>query len=160
MVDPTQFELVVLNLVINARDAMPEGGVVTVETANVHRGPPHRLGEAAEGHVSITVRDIGSGMTPEVQAKAFESFFTTKGPSSGSGLGLSQVFGTAHQSGGESIDSAPGKGTAVNVYLPRATSQAEASTVRFDETLEQRTSEAIVLFVDDDDAVRLTTARS
>ena len=76
MVDPTQFELVVLNLVINARDAMPEGGVVTVETTNVHRGPPLRPEEAAEGdYVSIAVRDVGSGMTPEVQAKAFEPFF-------------------------------------------------------------------------------------
>jgi signal transduction histidine kinase/CheY-like chemotaxis protein len=160
MVDPTQFELVVLNLVINARDAMPEGGVVTVETTNVHRGPPLRPEEAAEGdYVSITVRDFGSGMTPEVQAKAFEPFFTTKGPGAGSGLGLSQVFGTAHQSGGDvRIESTPGKGTAVGVCLPRATSQAEASAIRLDETVEQRTSDAVVLVVDDDDAVRLTTA--
>ncbi len=160
MVDPTQFELVVLNLVINARDAMPEGGVVTVETANVHRGPPLRPEEAAEGdYVSIAVRDVGSGMTPEVQAKAFEPFFTTKSPGEGSGLGLSQVFGTAHQSGGDvRIDSTPSKGTTVNVCLPRATSEPEASTVRFDETAEPRTGEAVVLVVDDDDAVRRTTA--
>ncbi len=162
MVDPTQFELVVLNLVINARDAMPEGGVVTVETTNLHRGPPLRPEEAAEGdYVSITVRDVGSGMTPEVQAKAFEPFFTTKGPSAGSGLGLSQVFGTAQQSGGDVwIDTAPGKGTAVHVCLPRARSQAEASAVRIDETAEQRTSDAVVLVVDDDDAVRSTTAET
>src|SRR5271169_3044868 len=160
MVDPTQFELVLLNLVINARDAMPEGGVVTVETTNVHRGPPIRPEEAAEGdYVSIAVRDVGSGMTPEVQAKAFEPFFTTKGPGAGSGLGLSQVFGTAQQSGGDvRIDSAPSKGTAVQVCLPRAKSQAEASAVRIEETAEQRTSNAVVLVVDDDDAVRSTTA--
>jgi signal transduction histidine kinase len=160
MVDPTQFELVVLNLVINARDAMPEGGVVTVETTNLHRGPPLRPEQAPEGdYVSIAVRDVGSGMTPEMQAKAFEPFFTTKGPSAGSGLGLSQVFGTAHQSGGDvRIDSAPGKGTAVSVCLPRARSEAETSIIRFEETAEPKTSEAVVLVVDDDDAVRRTTA--
>jgi signal transduction histidine kinase len=160
MVDPTQFELVLLNLVINARDAMPEGGVMTVATTNVHRGPPVRPEEAAEGdYVSITVRDVGNGMTPEVQAKAFEPFFTTKRPGAGSGLGLSQVFGTAHQSGGDvRIDSAPGKGTAVTVCLPRAASEAEASAIRYDEWAEQRASDAVVLVVDDDEAVRLTTA--
>ena len=122
MIDPTQFELVILNLVINARDAMPRGGIVTIETANTHRGPPRHADEPAEGdYVIVMVRDTGVGMSPEVQARAFEPFFTTKPPGAGSGLGLSQVFGTARQSGGGvQIDSTPGKGTAVSVYLPRA----------------------------------------
>ncbi len=160
MVDPTQFELVLLNLVINARDAMPNGGVVTVATANAQRNAaflPHEL--TAGDYVAITVHDVGTGMTPEVQAKAFEPFFTTKGPGAGSGLGLSQVFGTARQSGGDvRIDSAPGQGTAISVYLPRAASRAEPAGAAFDDTLQQRTSDAVVLVVDDDDAVRLTTA--
>jgi signal transduction histidine kinase/ActR/RegA family two-component response regulator len=160
MVDPTQFELVLLNLVINARDAMPSGGVVTVATANAQRNAAYLPQELTAGdYVAITVHDVGTGMTPEVQAKAFEPFFTTKGPGAGSGLGLSQVFGTARQSGGDvRIDSAPGRGTAISVYLPRAASGAEPAGAPFDDTLQQRTSDAVVLVVDDDDAVRLTTA--
>jgi signal transduction histidine kinase len=118
-----QIELVILNLAINARDAMPDGGMVTIATDNRHRGPPLRAEEPPEGdYVAVTVRDVGTGMTPEVLAKAFEPFFTTKGPGAGSGLGLSQVFGTAHQSGGGvQIDSVVGQGTSVSVFLPRTT---------------------------------------
>ncbi len=160
MVDPTQFELVILNLVINARDAMPKGGVVTVETAESRRGPPLRSEEPAEGdYVAVSVRDVGVGMTPEVQARAFEPFFTTKGPGAGSGLGLSQVFGTARQSGGDvRIDSAPDQGTTVTVYFPRAPAGVMPGAPPIDEIDEPRTSEAIILLVDDDQAVRSTTA--
>lgn len=158
MVDPTQFELVVLNLVINARDAMPQGGVVTVETGNAHRGPPLHSEEPLEGdYVVVTVRDTGVGMTPEVQARAFEPFFTTKPPGAGSGLGLSQVFGTARQSGGGvQIDSAPGQGTAVAVYLPRAA--AKPAAARPGEAPGPKSAAAVVLVVDDDAAVLETTA--
>jgi CheY-like chemotaxis protein len=98
-------------------------------------------------------------MTPEVQAKAFEPFFSTKGPGAGSGLGLSQVFGTAHQSGGDvQIESAPGKGTTVSVFLPRAKTTIGRPASRPVEAPEQGTSQALVLAVDDDDAVRTTTA--
>jgi CheY-like chemotaxis protein len=98
-------------------------------------------------------------MTPEVQSKAFEPFFTTKGPGSGSGLGLSQVFGTARQSGGDvKIESTPGKGTTVSVFLPRAAIGVRRPAARPVESLEQRTSQALVLAVDDDEAVRHTTA--
>jgi signal transduction histidine kinase len=123
MADATQIELVVLNLTINARDAMPRGGVLTIETANARVGPPQRESEPAEGeYVAVTMRDNGVGMTADVLARAFEPFFTTKAPGSGSGLGLSQVYGTARQSGGGMrIASAPGVGTAVIIYLPRAT---------------------------------------
>jgi CheY-like chemotaxis protein len=161
MVDPTQIELVILNLVINARDAMPEGGVVAIETGSRHCGPPERPEDPLEGdYVVVTVRDGGTGMTPEVQAQAFEPFFTTKGPGAGSGLGLSQVFGTARQSGGDvQIDSAPGKGTAISVFLPRAMAPAERADARSTEPSEQRRiSRAVVLVVDDDEAVRATTA--
>jgi signal transduction histidine kinase len=159
MVDPTQIELVILNLAINARDAMANGGVVTIETSNLHRGPPTRAEEPAEGdYVAITVRDTGVGMAPGVLARAFEPFFTTKGPGAGSGLGLSQVFGTARQSGGDvHIDTAVGKGTSVSVFLPRATAAVEWHAT-LPTTTDERRGAATILVVDDDDAVRATTA--
>ena len=159
LVDPTQIELVILNLVINARDAMPEGGLVTIETANRRRGPPARHEEPAEGeYVVVSVRDAGVGMTPEVQAKAFEPFFTTKAPGAGSGLGLSQVFGTARQSGGDvQIDSAPGKGTTVSVFLPRAEVAKQPQPSTQPAAMAMRSGSATVLVVDDDEAVRKTT---
>ena len=159
MVDPTQIELVILNLAINARDAMPDGGVVTIETSNHHRGPPVRAEEPAEGgYVAVVVRDTGLGMTPEVLSRAFEPFFTTKGPGAGSGLGLSQVFGTARQSGGDvHIDTEVGKGTSVSVFLPRAMVAVERPAGPLTAGDESHGA-ATVLVVDDDDAVRATTA--
>ena len=160
LVDPTQIELVILNLAINARDAMPAGGVVTIRTENRHRGPPDAREEVAEGdYVVVTVHDTGTGMTPEVLAKAFEPFFTTKGPGAGSGLGLSQVFGTARQSGGDvQIESTPGKGTSVSVFLPRATMAASGRLHTPSRHDRGAVKPAVVLIVDDDDAVRATTA--
>jgi signal transduction histidine kinase/CheY-like chemotaxis protein len=173
MVDPTQIELVILNLVINARDAMPDGGTVTVETANCEGLPPgpseklvlEALGdgrgaaEADPDYVVLRVHDIGIGMTVEVQAKAFEPFFTTKGPGAGSGLGLSQVFGTARQSGGDvAIDSAPNRGTTVSVFLPRAALPADRQPAEARLVLEKSPNSAAILVVDDDDAVRNTVA--
>jgi signal transduction histidine kinase len=152
MIDPTQLELLVLNLVTNARDAMPDGGPVTIATANVHRGPPQDAEEPAEGdYVVLTARDTGIGMAPEVQAQVFEPFFTTKPPGTGSGLGLSQVFGTARQSGGGvQLESAPGKGTAVSVYLPRAVVPATTVAAAPPATVEPETQAAVLLVVDDD----------
>jgi signal transduction histidine kinase/CheY-like chemotaxis protein/integral membrane sensor domain MASE1 len=160
MVDPTQIELVILNLVINARDAMPEGGEVVIETQNRHGGPPARPEEPAEGdYVVVSVRDTGTGMPPEVQARAFEPFFTTKPPGAGTGLGLSQVFGTARQSGGDvQIDSAPGAGTTVSVFLPRTSAAVDAAAMPAAERAAPQASHAVVLAVDDDEAVRSTTA--
>ena len=114
LVDPTQIELVLLNLAINARDAMEGGGSLTVETANVRLGAPQRPEEPPAGeYVMVAVADTGSGMPPEVAAKAFEPFFTTKPVGKGSGLGLAQVYGFAKQSGGGvSIETAPGRGNA------------------------------------------------
>ncbi|HEV2300510.1 MAG TPA: ATP-binding protein, partial [Stellaceae bacterium] len=158
MVDPAQIELVILNLLINARDAMPEGGKVTIETQNRRRGRPARPGEPAEGdYVVVSVRDTGTGMPPEVQARAFEPFFTTKPPGAGTGLGLSQVFGTARQSGGDvQIDSAPGEGTTVSVFLPRTSTPVEEPAPPA--AAAPPASHAVVLAVDDDAAVRGTTA--
>ena len=159
MVDPTQIELVILNLVINARDAMLGGGLVTIQTRNHRMGTPGQPEEAAEGdYVVVTVRDVGTGMTPDVQARAFEPFFTTKGPGAGSGLGLSQVFGTARQSGGDvRIDSTVGKGTSVSVFLPRAAMPAERAPSSRAGRTEAWSTRAVVLVVDDDDAVRAIT---
>src|SRR5262249_35836629 len=129
-------------------------------TANQRRAAPARPEEPAEGdYVAVTVCDTGAGMTPEVQARAFEPFFTTKGPAGGSGLGLSQVFGTAHQSGGGvAVGPAPGKGAVVSVYLPFATAPAEHRAPRPGAGGGSGSSHASVLIVDDDDAVRATTA--
>jgi signal transduction histidine kinase/CheY-like chemotaxis protein len=161
LADPTQIELVVLNLVINARDAMDDRGYVTIETANAKVGPPEEPEEPPAGdYVMIAVTDTGSGMTKEVLAKAFEPFFTTKEIGKGSGLGLSQVLGFAKQSGGGMrIETRLGEGTSVKVYLPRAeeNSNSEVSVATVGVTQSRRTG-AIVLLVDDDSAVREVTA--
>ena len=122
LVDPNQIELVLLNLAINARDAMPEGGTVTIETRNASFGPGDRPQDLSAGdYVALSIRDTGKGMSDDVRAKAFDPFFTTKGPGKGSGLGLSMALGVARQSGGTvRIDSRPGEGTSIDVYLPRA----------------------------------------
>jgi signal transduction histidine kinase len=132
LVDPNQIELVLLNLAINARDAMPEGGTVTVETHNVALGASDLPADLSAGnYVVLSISDTGTGMSEEVRAKAFDPFFTTKGPGKGSGLGLSMALGVAKQSGGTvRIDSRPGEGTSVDVYLPRADKEATPQTWR------------------------------
>jgi CheY-like chemotaxis protein len=121
-VDPAQLEAAILNLVVNARDAMPRGGKLCVESANVSVGATSReveRGVHAGDHVRIRVSDTGQGMTPEVIDRVFEPFFTTKEVGKGSSLGLSQVYGFVKQSDGHIlIDSTPGEGTAVTLYLP------------------------------------------
>jgi PAS domain S-box-containing protein len=120
-IDISEFELALVNLVVNARDAMPDGGHVTVSAANVTLTggeTPERLrGE----FVAITVADTGGGIAPDILSKIFEPFFTTKSPGKGTGLGLSQVYGFAQQSGGAvAVDSGLGRGTEVTIYLPRS----------------------------------------
>jgi CheY-like chemotaxis protein len=161
LVDPTQIELVVLNLAINARDAMQVGGRLTVETSNVRLGPPQRVEEPLEGeYVMIAVGDTGTGMPAEVLAKCFEPFFTTKDIGKGSRLGLSQVLGFAQQSGGGvRVDTRVGQGTVVRVYLPRADAQSqpqpggEVSAPSADTAGARK-----ILLVDDDPAVREITS--
>jgi signal transduction histidine kinase len=162
MADPTQLELAVLNLAINARDAMGIGGTLTVSTANVKLDAPRHPEEPAAGaYVEICVADTGSGMTPEVRAKVFEPFFTTKEVGKGSGLGLSQILGFAKQSGGGlHIDTAPGEGTSICLYIPRAASAAEAQRDRVIPADAGTTLGARILLVDDDAAVRVVTAEA
>jgi signal transduction histidine kinase/CheY-like chemotaxis protein/integral membrane sensor domain MASE1 len=123
VVDPAEFELALLNLGVNARDAMPSGGRFHVAARNLS----FRCGDAGSkglvgDFVAVTLSDTGTGMTPEVQARAFEPYFTTKEVGGGSGLGLSQVYGFASQSGGGAlIESESGRGTSITLYLPRAT---------------------------------------
>jgi PAS domain S-box-containing protein len=119
VVDRTRFESALLNLVVNARDAMPEGGQLTLATANVELGE-REVGSLAAGcYVRVTVSDTGCGMSEQTKARAFEPFYTTKEVGKGTGLGLAQVYGFIKQSGGEIvIDSALGKGTAIRIYLP------------------------------------------
>ncbi|MGB9992449.1 hybrid sensor histidine kinase/response regulator [Massilia sp. SM-13] len=121
MVDEARFEAALLNLVVNARDAMPEGGALFLETRSVTLAEGQVPGLGAGPYVCVTVRDTGAGMPPEVRERALEPFFTTKPPGKGTGLGLSQVYGFIKQSGGEvDITTAPGQGTAISLYLPAA----------------------------------------
>jgi signal transduction histidine kinase/ActR/RegA family two-component response regulator len=159
-VDPTQIELVLLNLAINARDAMTEGGSLNVETSNVKTELPDRPEHPPAGEfVNVTVTDSGTGISEDILGKVFEPFFTTKPVGKGSGLGLSQVLGFAKQSGGGvRIESKEGHGTSVKVYLPRApeTVAEEGSTQAIEWNMpEQR---ATILLVDDDYGVREVTA--
>ena len=122
-VDVSQLEAAIINLVINARDAMPEGGTLRISSRNLERsdGAIWRLGLTGGDYVELAVADSGSGMPPEVQARAFEPFFTTKHPGKGTGLGLSTIYGFVQQSGGTAaIESEAGAGTTVTLYLPRA----------------------------------------
>ncbi len=159
MVDPSQVEAAILNLCLNARDAMPEGGVLTISTANdvLAAGEPPD-GPPPGDFVRITVADTGVGMIQDVRRRAFEPFFTTKGPS-GSGLGLSQVYGTVRQSGGTVLmESTPGQGTSVALLLPRAGSPAEAApALRAAGEARRGGPASRVLVVDDDHAVRAVT---
>jgi len=130
LVDRAQFEHVILNLAINARDAMPDGGVLTIGTGNASFGAADLATDLPAGdYVVVAVSDTGTGMTDEVLDSAFEPFFTTKPPGEGSGLGLSQVYGVATQSGGGvRIDSAVGRGTTVSILFPRAGADSPVAT--------------------------------
>jgi two-component system cell cycle sensor histidine kinase/response regulator CckA len=152
--DPQQIQQVLLNLIVNARDAMPEGGRLTFETANVEleAGGPNE--GRAGSHVMLAVTDTGCGMDEETQAQIFEPFFTTKELGKGSGLGLATVYGILEQSDGRiSVDSAPGQGTTFRIYLPRSDRPryTESSTYLFPGV--QQGSET-VLVVEDEDSVR------
>ncbi|MDQ3558909.1 MAG: PAS domain-containing protein [Pseudomonadota bacterium] len=160
--DPNQLENVLLNLAVNARDAMPEGGRLTIETQNAHldaRYAAVHLGVPAGQYVLIAVTDTGAGMPPDVIAKAFDPFFTTKEIGKGTGLGLSQVYGFVKQSGGHvKIYSEPGQGTTVKIYLPRfmtAEGEADEEVSGPDMPLGER--DEVVLVVEDEPAVRQFT---
>jgi len=132
-VDPSQIEQVVFNLVVNARDAMPDGGKLLIQTANCELSDAFAKvnpGASAGQYVVLSVSDTGCGMTQEVQSRIFEPFFTTKGPGKGTGLGLSTVYGIVRQSGGHiTVESKPDAGATFCIYLPRATDSAETVVV-------------------------------
>ncbi|MBV9062898.1 MAG: response regulator, partial [Alphaproteobacteria bacterium] len=150
--DETQLELAVLNLAINARDAMPDGGTVAISTAVWNDIADREL--PAGNYVEFRISDTGTGMPPDVVARAFDPFFTTKGVGKGTGLGLSQVYGMARQAGGVArIDSEPGRGTSVSIFLPVTEAVAEG-TPKPQAVLEAHAGPATILVIDDDRDVR------
>ena len=162
LADPGQVENALLNLALNARDAMPNGGKLTIECANVHldeayvaQNPEAKIGD----YVVMAVSDQGTGMTADVQAHAFEPFFTTKPVGQGSGLGLSMVHGFAQQSAGHvNIYSEEGKGTTVKLYLPRAGDAAQTENRNQDAEIPRGKGE-MILVIEDDQEVRALTVR-
>ncbi|HTV45588.1 MAG TPA: ATP-binding protein [Stellaceae bacterium] len=167
-VDQGQLEQVVINLVVNARDAMPVGGRLTIRTANLHQTTPLRRGSEimpAGDYVRIEVADTGVGIAPADLARIFEPFFSTKEVGSGTGLGLSTVYGIVKQTGGFIFaDSAPGRGAVFEIFLPRHRAAAPAPLARAvavePTTPKDLTGTAAVMLVEDDDAVRLFGARA
>jgi signal transduction histidine kinase/CheY-like chemotaxis protein len=156
--DRNQLENAILNLAVNARDAMPEGGELSVETANtvLNEADAAKSGVATGQYVLIAIRDTGTGMPPEVMEKAFDPFFTTKQSGAGTGLGLSQVYGFVRQSGGHvAIESEVGKGTTVRIYLPRYLGSALPKAPE-DEHAPMPVGDGsiTVLVVEDEDGVR------
>ncbi|MGO4387166.1 PAS domain S-box protein [Microvirga sp. 2YAF29] len=156
-VDGAQFEAALLNLVVNARDAMPEGGMLTIATRNrtLEEGEARALGMPVGRYVSIEVQDTGTGMAPDVAARVFEPFFTTKEVGKGTGLGLSQVYGFITQSGGHiDVGSVPGLGTTITMLLPAIEGGGgESEDEAPDEIYVTRDSAGTVLIVEDEPAV-------
>ena len=163
-VDAAQFELAMMNLIFNARDAMPSGGTILVRAAN-RSVPQSRDGMEAGDYVSLTVEDTGVGIPPELRAKVLEPFFTTKDVGKGTGLGLSMVYGFARQSGGSlKIGSEVGKGTCIEIWLPRAAAKhlsMQSEMAVSAETLARRdySKRPVILLVDDSASLREITAQ-
>jgi signal transduction histidine kinase len=159
--DPNQLEATILNLAVNARDAMPEGGKLTIETANVRLDEPYAAAhaEVAPGsYVLLAVTDTGHGMSREVLSKALDPFFTTKGIGRGTGLGLSMAYGFVKQSGGHlKIYSEEGHGTTVKIYLPRLLHVDEAVDEGESAPVDRIKRDRSILVVEDDDDVRAYT---
>jgi PAS domain S-box-containing protein len=160
--DPGQIEQVIVNLVVNARDAMPDGGRITIETANVElseRDAGRRIAVPAGPYVMLAVSDTGHGMSPEVLEHLFEPFYTTKPQGQGTGLGLSTVFGIVRQSGGDVwVYSEVGHGTTFKIYLPRTNAMTEPGAAGAASAAEPRGDETIVL-AEDDEALRALARR-
>ncbi|GJD95889.1 ATP-binding protein [Methylobacterium iners] len=160
--DPNQLENALLNLAVNARDAMPDGGKLTIETANSRLDEAYAQEnvEVVPGqYVAVCVTDTGSGMSPEVVARVFEPFFTTKDVGRGTGLGLSMIYGFVKQSGGHvKIYSEEGQGTRVKLYLPRLFGAAAEEVIVPAQAIPEGSREEVILVVEDDDDVRAYSA--
>lgn len=156
--DPNHLEVAIVNLAVNARDAMPKGGKLTIETANVHLDERYASAQAEVlpgQYVMLAVTDNGVGMAPEVKARAFDPFFTTKDIGHGTGLGLSQVYGFVKQSRGHvKIYSEVGEGTTIKVYLPRYVAEADEVEEQVVEPLVHGKGHETILVVEDDEDVR------
>jgi CheY-like chemotaxis protein len=166
-VDPGQLESAVVNLAVNARDAMPNGGKLTIETMNAHLDERYAEANpdvAAGQYVAVAVTDTGMGMPPEVAAKAFEPFFTTKEVGRGTGLGLSQIYGYLKQSGGHAkIYSEPGHGTTIKLYFPRHLGAEEARSGHApaaEESTPRGRADELILVVEDELGVRAATTET
>jgi CheY-like chemotaxis protein len=157
-VDPGQLETVIINLAVNARDAMPNGGRLTIETSNSYLDEAYASthSEVAPGqYVMLAVTDTGTGMPADVAERAFDPFFTTKGPAGGTGLGLSQVYGFVKQSGGHvKIYSEVGHGTSVKIYLQRSIAKPVTAEPAATEFLPKGRTDELVLVVEDESGVR------
>jgi len=153
--DATELETAILNLAVNARDAMPDGGKLTIEASNSYLDDNycHQHSDVRQGqYVQISVSDTGSGMSADVRSRAFEPFFTTKDAGQGTGLGLSQVYGFVKQSGGHvNIYSEPGEGTTVRIYLPRRSSSVAPEEIPAPQAIGHVSGECVLLVEDDDD---------
>jgi two-component system cell cycle sensor histidine kinase/response regulator CckA len=164
--DPGQIEQIVMNLVVNARDAMPNGGRLSIETANMTFESPYPLHETgalleAGAYIVIAVTDSGTGMSPQVQARIFEPFFTTKRVHEGTGLGLSTVYGIVKQSGGYiAVYSEVGHGTTFKIYLPRVDSPTDSRSLDDGVSMRAPKGGETVLIVEDDDALRTVACRA
>ena len=158
-VDPSLLETALLNLALNGRDAMPDGGVLEIETRNVVLDGGAVAGCSPGSYLKVSVMDTGCGMPPEVRDRVFEPFFTTKEVGKGTGLGLSMVYGFVRQSGGYiTVDSAPGVGTAVAVYLPKATQKPDAEVEAVQTQAVPGGSERILVVEDNEDLLKVTSA--
>jgi PAS domain S-box-containing protein len=160
--DPGQMEQVITNLVVNARDAMPNGGQLLIETRNrrlTTRISQDQVEIEPGEYVMLAVTDTGAGMTPEVRERVFEPFFTTKPTGKGTGLGLSTVYGIVEQSGGHvRVESAPGKGSTFELYLPAATGPVDVAQTRSEEP-GGATGDETILVVDDEESIRRLVCR-
>jgi two-component system cell cycle sensor histidine kinase/response regulator CckA len=169
-VDQSQLEQVIINLVVNARDAMPHGGTVTIRTRNVRQNEPVLRGQdemPAGEYVVIEVTDTGVGISKENLQRIFEPFFSTKEPGSGTGLGLATVYGVVRQTGGfVSVESRVGHGSTFTVYVPALSESERAQAVHAAEDYREEkpgpdlTGAGTILLVEDEDAVRVFSARA